>query len=198
MNDRAMTTDPLKLFAEWFDVASKSGIDKPHALALSTAASDGRPSSRMVLMSSFDERGFVFHTNYNSAKARDIAANPRVTLLFWWDALGRQVRIDGRAQQTSAAESDAYFARRPRGSQLGAWASDQSRVIASRAVLEERLRALEREYEGRAVPRPPHWGGYRVVPEVFEFWENRDNRLHHRLRFERAPSGEWRSVLLAP
>lgn len=193
-----MTTDPFALFTDWFDQASRSGIDKPHAMVLATVASDGRPSSRVVLLSSFDERGLVFHTNYESEKAQDIARNARVSLVLWWDPLGYQVRIEGRAEQTSVAESDAYFAKRPRGSQLGAWASAQSRVIESWAALEGRLHALESEYAGRAVPRPPYWGGYRVVPDVFEFWENRDNRLHHRLRFERGPSGTWHSALLAP
>lgn len=193
-----MTTNPISLFAEWFEQASRARIDKPHAMTLSTAAPDGRPSARIVLLSSFDERGFVFHSNYESQKAIEMAANPWVALVFWWDPLGRQVRIEGRAEKTTAAESDAYFAGRPRGSQLGAWASDQSRVIERYAVLEERLAMLTREHDGRPVPRPPHWGGYRVTPQVFEFWENRDNRLHHRVRFERDQSGGWRSVLIAP
>lgn len=191
-----MTENPIALFADWFARASQCGIDKPHAMTLATAA-DGLPSARVVLLSSFDDRGFVFHTNYESAKARAIAANPAVALTLWWDPLGHQVRIEGRAEKTSAAESDAYFAKRPRGSQLGAWASDQSRVIENRALLEQRLRELDREYDGRPVPRPPHWGGYRVTPRVIEFWENRDNRLHDRLRFER-DGGGWRATRLAP
>lgn len=190
--------DPVAQFTLWFRKASQCGIDKPHAMTLSTVAADGRPSARMVLLSSFDERGFVFHTNYESEKAREIAANPWVALVFWWDPLGYQVRIEGRAEKTSAAESDAYFAKRPRGSQLGAWASDQSRTIGGRTELEARLREVDLEYRDRPVPRPPHWGGYRVHPYVIEFWENRENRLHHRLRFEREENGSWRSVYLAP
>lgn len=193
-----MNTNPMTQFAEWFAKASTVGIDKPHAMALSTVAADGRPSARMVLLSSFDERGFVFHTNYESEKAREIAANPWVALVLWWDPLGRQVRIEGRAEKTSALESDAYFARRPRGSQLGAWASNQSRPIASHAELQDRLRELDEQYSNRPVPRPPHWGGYRVTPFIIEFWENRENRLHDRLRFERDAKGVWARVRLAP
>lgn len=193
-----MTTDPIALFAEWFDAAARGGIDKPHAMTLATVGAGAQPAARVVLLSSFDERGFVFHTNYESAKGRELSANSRVALVFWWDPLGRQVRVEGRAEKTSPAESDAYFARRPRGSQLGAWASDQSRIIESRAALEHRMHTLEREYEGKPVPRPPHWGGYRVTPTALEFWENRENRLHERVRFERRPEGGWRRVLLAP
>jgi pyridoxamine 5'-phosphate oxidase len=193
-----MNANPIAQFAEWFSRASSCGIDKPHAMTLATVGADGRASARMVLLSSFDERGFVFHTNYESEKARAIAGNPQVALVLWWDPLGYQVRIEGRAEKTSAAESDAYFAGRPRGSQLGAWASHQSEVIESRVVLEQRLHELEREHQGRPVPRPPHWGGYRVTPYAIEFWENRENRLHERLRFERVDNGVWRRQRLAP
>ena len=193
-----MHTDPILQFAEWFAEATTAGIVKANAMTLCTVAADGRPSARMVLLSSFDEHGFVFHTNYESEKARDIAANPRVALVFWWDPLGYQVRIEGRAEKTSGADADAYFAKRPRGSQLSAWASKQSSVIASYAALAQRMRELEGEYEGRTVPRPPAWGGYRVAPEVLEFWEDRSNRLHERLRFERDEGRGWRSMRLAP
>lgn len=193
-----MNTNPITQFGEWFAKASQCGIDKPHAMTLSTVGSDGCPTARMVLLSSYDERGFVFHTNYESDKARAIAANPDVALVFWWDPLGRQVRIEGRVEKTGEADSDAYFAKRPRGSQLGAWASNQSRTISRYAELENRLRELEAEYRDRPVPRPPHWGGYRVIPSAIEFWENRDNRLHHRVRFERHAVGAWRSRYLAP
>lgn len=193
----SLNPNPIVQFAEWFKEAAQAGIAKPHAMALSTVAADGRPSSRMVLLSSFDERGFVFHTNYESAKGADLARNPRVALVLWWDPLGYQVRIEGRAAQTSAAESDAYFATRPRGSQLSAWASNQSRVIDGRAQLEQRVRELEAMYDGRAVPRPPTWGGYRVVPEAIEFWRDRRDRLHDRVRFERDDNG-WRRMQLAP
>lgn len=190
--------DPFALFAAWYSDASRAGIDKPHAMLLATADGAGRPSSRVVLLSSYDARGFVFHTNYASEKGEEIARNAWVALVFWWDALGHQVRIEGRAERTSAAESDGYFAKRPRGSQLSAWASEQSRPIASRAELEQRLRITEQKYQGQPVPRPPHWGGYRVVPEVFEFWEDRADRLHDRLRYEREANGRWRILRLAP
>ncbi|HEY8554950.1 MAG TPA: pyridoxamine 5'-phosphate oxidase [Burkholderiales bacterium] len=190
--------DPIAIFAEWFEAASRCGVDKPNAMTLATTGASGQPTARVVLLSSFDERGFVFHTNYQSAKARDLEHEPRAALVFWWDPLGRQVRIEGRVERTSPAESDAYFARRPRGSQIGAWASDQSRPLASRAVLESRVRELEREYAGRPVPRPPHWGGYRLVPAAIEFWQDRENRLHERTRYERDAQGVWRSVILAP
>lgn len=190
--------DPLELFRSWYAAAGAAGIAKPNALTLATAEADGTPHGRVVLLSSFDERGFVFHTNYESPKGATLARNPAVSLVFWWDPLGYQVRIEGQAEKTSAAESDAYFAKRPRGSQLGAWASEQSREIDSRAALEHRMQQLERQYAGQTIPRPPHWGGYRVVPHTIEFWENRDNRLHDRLRYEHAEQGGWRVVRLAP
>lgn len=190
--------DPFALFSAWYSEASRADIDKPHAMFLATADRGGRPSSRVVLLSSYDTRGFVFHTNYASKKGEEMAHNAQVSLVFWWDPLGRQVRIEGRADPTSAAESDAYFAKRPRGSQLSAWASDQSRPILSHAVLEERMRAVEQKYQGQSVPRPPHWGGYRIVPVAFEFWEDRADRLHERLCFEREANGGWRILRLAP
>jgi pyridoxamine 5'-phosphate oxidase len=190
--------NPIDLFAEWFEKASRAGVDKPHAMVLGTVGADARPSSRVVLLSSYDERGFVFHTNYESAKGTDIARNPWVALVFWWDSLGYQVRIEGRAERTSAADSDSYFAKRPRGSQLSAWASEQSRSIESREWIEERMRTLDGKYRNQTVARPPHWGGYRVVPQVIEFWQHRENRLHERMRFDRDQSGEWRGVRLAP
>ena len=167
-------------------------------MALSTVGPGGRPAVRMVLLSSFDERGFVFHTNYRSRKGEEIAASPRVALVLWWEPLARQVRLEGRAEKTGFEESDAYFAGRPRGSQLGAWASEQSAVIPDRASLEERLREAERRYAGGPVPRPPHWGGYRVVPDAIEFWEGRESRLHDRVRYQRVEGGGWRVERLAP
>ncbi len=190
--------DPMEIFRRRYGEAVRLGIEKANAMTLATAGPDGRPSGRMVLLSSSDERGFVFHTNFDSRKGEEIARNPRVALVFWWDPLGLQVRVEGRAEKTSAAESDAYFAGRPRGSQLGAWASDQSRPIPGRAVLEERLRELERRYAGGPVPRPPHWGGYRVVPDAIEFWEQRENRLHDRVLYLRVEGGGWRRERLAP
>lgn len=190
--------DPMELFRRWYDDAARAGVEKVNAMALATVGTDGRPSARMVLLSSFDERSFVFHTNYRSQKGREMARDPRVALVLWWGPLERQVRIEGRAEKTSAADSDAYFAGRPRGSQLGAWASEQSDVIPDRTVLEERLRELERQHAGGPVPRPPHWGGYRVIPDAIEFWEGRENRLHDRARYRRGEGGEWLVERLAP
>lgn len=189
--------DPLELFREWYAEARRSEIGKPHAMALATTGSDGRPATRMVLLSSFDERGFVFHTNDQSRKAEEIAGQPWVALLFWWDALGYQVRVEGRAAKTSPDEADAYFKRRPRGSQLSAWASEQSRVVAGREEVERRMGAFAEEYAQREVPRPPHWGGYRVYPEVLEFWREGDDRLHDRVRFRRTER-RWVREYLAP
>lgn len=190
--------DPIALFDTWYQQARAAGIDKPNAMALATAGSDGRPTLRMVLLSSHDARGFVFHTNYLSRKGADLAQSPAASLLFWWDPLGLQVRIDGTVERTTAAESDAYFAGRPRGAQIGAWASEQSRVIASRAALEARVIQIAARFDGQPVSRPPHWGGYRVVPQVMEFWQDRADRLHERARYERTPDGGWRVELLAP
>lgn len=191
-------SDPIAQFADWYRRACASGIDKPNAMTLATIGADGRPAARIVLLSSFDADGFVFHTNYASRKGSDLAAHPRAALVFWWDPLGLQVRIEGRVEKTRTEESDAYFAGRPRGGQLGAWASDQSQPIPDRLHLESRMAALERQHVGQPVPRPPHWGGYRLVADRIEFWENRDNRLHDRMHFQRGADGRWRGVRLAP
>lgn len=196
LDEASAGTDPIALFRRWFKDASAAGLLEPNAMALATVDAQGRPSLRTVLLKDYDERGFTFYTNYASHKARDIAGNPLVSLLFWWDRLHRQVRIEGPAAKVPAEESDAYFATRPLGSRIGAWASPQSRVIASRAELESR----EREYAarfGEAVPRPEHWGGYRVRPAMLEFWQGRPNRLHDRLRY-RAVDGGWVIERLAP
>ena len=190
--------DPIALFGTWYAQARTAGIAKPNAMALATAGGDGRPTLRMVLLSSYDVRGFVFHTNYRSRKGEDLEASASASLLFWWDPLGFQVRIDGTVVRTSAAESDAYFAARPRGAQLGAWASEQSQVIESRAALEARVALVATQYAGQPVPRPPHWGGYRVIPSVMEFWQDRTDRLHERMRYTRSASGPWRAERLAP
>jgi pyridoxamine 5'-phosphate oxidase len=190
--------DPLALFRHWFDQALAAGLAEPNAVTLATASPEGRPASRVVLLKHLDERGFVFFTNYESRKGRELTANPAAALTFFWAELERQVRVEGRAERTTDAESDGYFQSRPRGSRLGAWASRQSEVIASREPLDRELQRLEALYEGRDVPRPPHWGGFRVVPELVEFWQGRPNRLHDRLAYRRQPDGSWRRERLSP
>jgi pyridoxamine 5'-phosphate oxidase len=189
--------DPIHQFHKWFEKVIEADLHEPNAMILSTASSEGNPSARVVLLKGYDERGFVFYTNYEGRKAREIEANPLCALLFYWGELERQVRVEGRASRIPEEESDAYFMSRPRGSRLAAWASEQSRPVESRSILEERVRTLEAEYEGREVPRPPFWGGYRVEPEVIEFWQGRENRLHDRLVYRR--SGEaWKMERLQP
>jgi len=192
-----MNENPVDLFLTWYNQAKQADIDKPNAMTLSTVDGSGKAQSRIVLLSSFDENGFVFHTNYNSHKGEQLARNPSASLLFWWDQLGYQVRVTGEAGKTTESESDAYFRGRPRGSQIGAWASEQSHEISSRQVLEDRVVEFEKKFSGKDVARPPHWGGYRLVPERFEFWINRQNRLHDRILFIRSREG-WQKKILAP
>jgi pyridoxamine 5'-phosphate oxidase len=192
-----LTDDPLRRFGEWFDEAGRAGIAVPETMTLATVDADGAPSARMVLLKGFDDDGFVFYTGYVSRKARELAENPRAALVFYWRPLGKQIRIEGRVERVSEAESAAYFATRPRGSQLAAWASQQSEPLAGREELDRRYEELERQYEGRDVPLPPHWGGYRLRPDAMEFWQHRDNRLHDRIGYTRAREG-WRSELLSP
>ena len=191
------TPDPFELFREWYEEAGGSSLAFPNAMSLSTVRTDGTPASRMVLLSSYDRRGFVFHTNYESAKGREIANCPRAALLFWWEPMNRQVRIEGPVEKTTPEESDAYFAKRPRGAGLGAWASAQSRILPHREMLEARLREIEARHAGVPVPRPPHWGGFRVIPSAFEFWAGREDRLHERIRYERTSRG-WETAGLFP
>jgi pyridoxamine 5'-phosphate oxidase len=189
--------DPFARFAQLYQQAIATGTKNPNAMTLSTVGSDGAPSSRQVLLKHFDGNGFVLYTNLESRKARQIAANPRVSLNFYWREIDRQVIVEGRAEPVTAAEANAYFASRDRGSQIGAWASRQSRPLQSRAVLAAEVADLEREYKGRRVPRPPFWSGFRVVPHYFEFWAERASRLHDRFAFERTKTG-WRSRRLYP
>jgi pyridoxamine 5'-phosphate oxidase len=189
--------DPIAQFRRWFDDALAAGLREPNAMTLATATPDGRPSARVVLLKGFDERGFVFYTNYEGRKGEELEENPYCALVFYWAELERQVRVEGRVSRVPKRESDEYFGSRPRGSRLGAWASEQSRPVGGREVLEERLRALEAEYDAREVPRPPFWGGYRVEPEVIEFWQGRENRLHDRLVYRRSGGG-WGRERLQP
>jgi pyridoxamine 5'-phosphate oxidase len=190
--------DPLAQFKKWLQQAVDADVPEPSAMTLSTVDGDGQPSSRIVLLKGLDERGFSFFTNYESRKARELAANPRASLLFLWKELERQVAIRGRVSKLSAEESETYFKMRPRGSRLGAWASHQSQVIASRDVLDEKLRQLEQKYPGEEVPRPPHWGGYVLAPAEIEFWQGRPNRLHDRFRYARQADGRWKLERLSP
>jgi pyridoxamine 5'-phosphate oxidase len=167
-------------------------------MTLASATTDGKPYARIVLLKDYDERGFVFYTNYESHKGQQLVQNPWGAIAFWWTQLERQVRIEGRVEKVSELESDEYFQSRPKGSQLGAWASNQSQVIDSREVLERRLEQLKEEYENKQVPRPPHWGGFRVIPDEIEFWQGRPSRLHDRLLYRRSEDGTWKIQRLAP
>ncbi len=193
----AAGSDPIALFAEWFEDAKRSGVYLPEAVTLATATEDGRPSARMMLLKGFDERGFRFFTNYDSRKSGQLAANRRAALVFHWARLHRQVRIEGEVEKLPQAESAEYFASRPRGSQLGAWASAQSSVLEDRRQLEESFREHEERFKGAEVPLPPFWGGYRLVPNRMEFWQGRANRLHDRLRYTLEDDG-WTVARLSP
>jgi pyridoxamine 5'-phosphate oxidase len=189
--------DPFALFHAWFAAAVSAGLPDPNAFTLATATPDGKPSARVVLLKHLDDRGFTFFTNYQSRKAGELAANPHAAMVFLWDGLERQVRVEGAAEVVTAEESDAYFRVRPVGSRLGAWASPQSRVIPSREHLERLMAEAGEAFAGGDPPRPPHWGGYRVVPAVVEFWQGRPSRLHDRVRFRRSAGG-WVKERLAP
>jgi pyridoxamine 5'-phosphate oxidase len=191
-------TDPYALFSRWMEEAVASEPKDPNAMTVATATADGRPSARTVLLKGLDPRGFVFYTNTLSRKGEELDANPRAALLFYWKSLGRQVRVEGAIEPVSEAEADAYFATRPRISRLGAWASDQSRALPERAELERRLAEQEGRFPGDDIPRPPHWSGYRVVPDGFEFWQEMPYRLHDRTTYARTDAGEWRMGKLFP
>ena len=198
IDEKTVDRDPLKLFKRWLDEAIAAGIRLPEAMTLATATTEGKPSARLVLLKGADERGFVFYTNYNSMKARELDANPQAALVFYWPQLERQVRVEGRVKQTSPDESDTYFKTRPRESQIGALASPQSEVIPSREMLQDRADEFEELYRDREVERPAHWGGYRLVPARIEFWKGRASRLHDRISYERQADDTWAITRLAP
>jgi pyridoxamine 5'-phosphate oxidase len=197
LSESDLDPDPLRQFQHWFDQALNAGLIEPNAMTLATATPDGKPSARMVLLKGVDAGGFVFFTNYESRKGMELTANPWAALVFYWPELERQVRIEGRVERVSPEESDAYFVSRPNGNRIGAWASRQSRVISSRAELEQRVAELEALYADRDIPRPPYWGGFRVIPDIIEFWQGRPNRMHDRLRYRRANDG-WIIERLSP
>jgi len=195
--EKTVPKDPFPLFHHWFTQAAKARLLDPHAMVLSTVGPTGKVSSRVVLLKALDQRGFVFFTNYQSRKGKDLGRHSHTSLLFYWSELGRQVRVEGKAVKVSSKESDDYFATRPHGSQLSAWASHQSAVVPNRQVLEKRMAELEEKYKDKKVPRPPHWGGYRVLPDAVEFWSGRRNRLHDRLLY-RKKGESWKIERLAP
>ncbi|MBX7103174.1 MAG: pyridoxamine 5'-phosphate oxidase [Gemmataceae bacterium] len=190
--------DPFALFHRWFDEAVAAQVPEPNAMTLATATRDGVPSARIVLLKGLDARGFDFFTNYESRKGRELAANPKASLVFFWAPLERQVRIDGTVERVTPLESDEYFAVRPRGSRIGAWASPQSQVIPDRSLIESNAERFAAMYPGEAIPRPTNWGGFRLVPSVMEFWQGRASRLHDRLQYTRLPDGPWSRVRLGP
>jgi pyridoxamine 5'-phosphate oxidase len=198
LTESEVDSDPVRQFEQWLETAIAARLSEANAMTLATATPDGLPSARTVLLKAFDERGFVFYTNYESQKGQELAANPRAALLFYWAALERQVRIAGAVTRVAREESLRYFHSRPAGSQLGALASPQSRPVPDRAALEARLHTLEQRYPAGDIPLPDYWGGYRVTPAMFEFWQGRPDRLHDRLRYTRTPTSAWAITRLAP
>ena len=197
VDERDLDPDPSRAFAAWFAEATAAGVVQPDAMALATSTPDGRPSVRMVLLKGHDERGFTFFTNHESRKGTEIAANPRASLVVYWQPLNRQVRVEGAVEKIAVAEAGAYFRTRPPGSRLAAWASPQSQPIPGRGELDEWYAAAEARFATVDVPLPPFWGGYRVIPDAIEFWQGRENRLHDRIRYDRTADG-WQRTRLAP
>ena len=197
VHESSINRDPFAQFNQWYGQARRTGLPLPNSFALATVTPDGKPDARMLLLKGVDEKGFVFFTNYESRKANEIAKNPNATMVFHWNELFRQIRIEGRLEKVSAEESDAYFQSRVRGSRIGAWASRQSSVIADREELEAQVKEIELRYKGQHIPCPPFWGGFRLIPERIEFWQGRPDRLHDRLCFMREGDG-WKMFRLSP
>lgn len=198
LKESDLDPSPIKQFGKWYEKALRADLIHPNAFTLTTSTTAGKPSARVVLLKDYDERGFVFYSNSKSKKGSEISDNPFASFCFWWGELERQIRIEGRIEKVSQDEADAYFATRPRGSQLGAWASNQSSVIPNREVLEKRILQFESKFNDKDIPRPPYWNGYRLAPNVIEFWQGRDNRLHDRLRYSLQEEGKWIIERLAP
>ena len=198
LNEIDVDPNPVIQFQKWFDQACSANLPEPNAMTIATVDSEGKPSARVVLLKNYDEKGFVFYTNYNSRKGQELAANPYASIVFWWAQLERQVRITGSVEKISAHESDEYFHSRPLESRLGAWTSNQSEIISSREVLEQRLQELQVKYQDSNIPRPPHWGGFRVIPAEIEFWQGRSSRLHDRLLYTQCDDDSWKIQRLSP
>jgi len=198
LNEDGAAADPIKQFTFWWDEAVKSEIDEVNAMTLATATKDGLPSARIVLLKGYDENGFVFFTNYNSNKGKELETNPHTALVFFWKELERQVRIEGMVEKISAEENDAYYFSRPAGSRIGAWASPQSQVISDRKIIENNFLAYEEKFGTEFIPRPEHWGGYIVKPKTIEFWQGRSSRLHDRILYTASGDAQWKKERLAP